>query len=79
MIQLEKNIVDQLIDLDREYSKIHSKMNQLESDLISISTKREELSKQLNYYRSLENDLINKIEIKTGQKVTVDYLREILK
>jgi flagellar biosynthesis chaperone FliJ len=79
MIQLEKKIIDQLIDLGREYSKIHSEMNQLESNLISISTKREELSKQLNYYRSLENDLINKIEIKTGQKVTADYLREILK
>ncbi len=78
-MKIQKNLIDQLIDLSEKYSKIHSEVSSLETELVSISIKRESLSEQLNYYRSLEKDLINKIEEQTGEKITADYLREILK
>lgn len=78
-MKIQKNLIDQLIDLSEKYSKIHSEVSSLETELISISIKRDSLSEQLNYYRSLEKDLINKIEEQTGEKITADYLREILK
>lgn len=78
-MKIQKNLIDQLIDLSEKYSKIHSEVSSLETELVSISIKRESLSEQLNYYRSLEKDLINKIEEQTGEKITADFLREILK
>lgn len=78
-MKIQKNLIDQLVDLSEKYSKIHSEVSSLETELVSISIKRESLSEQLNYYRSLEKDLINKIEEQTGEKITADYLREILK
>lgn len=78
-MKIQKNLIDQLVDLSEKYSKIHSEVSSLETELVSISIKRESLSEQLNYYRSLEKDLINKIEEQTGEKITADFLREILK
>lgn len=78
-MNIQKNLMDQLVDLSEKYSKIHSEVSSLETELVAISIKRESLSEQLNYYRSLEKDLINKIEEQTGEKITADILREILK
>jgi chromosome segregation ATPase len=78
-MNIQKNLIDQLIDLSEKYSRIHSEVSSLETELVAISIKRESLSEQLNYYRSLEKELINKIEEQTGEKITADILREILK
>jgi len=75
---MRKELINELFEISESYSRIHSKMSDLEFEIASLSKKREILSAELEECRSLEKKLINKIETETGQKVTADFLNIIL-
>lgn len=75
---MQKELIEELFKLSESYSKIYSEMNDIESEIASLSKRRESLSIRLKECRSLEKKLINKIEKETGQIVTADYLNSII-
>lgn len=75
---MQKELIEELFKLSESYSKIYSEMNGIESEIASLSKRRESLSIRLKECRSLEKKLINKIEKETGQVVTADYLNSII-
>ena len=75
---MKNELIDELFKLSNSYSTIHSEMTDLEYEIASLAKRREILSSKLEECRSLEKNLINKIEEETGQKVTADFLNSII-
>lgn len=78
MMKISNELRNQAIELSKEFEKIHNEYGELDRRLHELSTKRDSLLERLNHLRSIESELINKIEEQSGSKFTADLANELI-
>lgn len=76
--QLSKSSINSIIELSKEYDRIHDEMTNLSNTISALSQKQSAIHNQLKECRYREISLINKIEKDSGIKITPDMLKIIL-
>tara|TARA_B100000287_G_scaffold236357_1_gene222543 strand:+ start:769 stop:1011 length:243 start_codon:yes stop_codon:yes gene_type:complete len=78
-MKIDKENVEKFVEIRDSYSEVKGELDELESEIITISKKRDNLLSKLYNLREREARIINNIEEKTGEKVTTDTLLSLLK
>lgn len=78
-MKIDKENVEKIVEIRDSYSQVRGELDELESEIITISKKRDNLLSKLYNLRERETRVINNIEEKTGVKITPDSLLEVLK
>ena len=78
-MNIDKDNLEKIIEIKDSYSEVVGELDELESELITISKKRDNLLSKLNNLREREAFIINNIEETIGEKVTTDTLLHALK
>tara|TARA_Y100000385_G_C12932949_1_gene567586 strand:+ start:581 stop:823 length:243 start_codon:yes stop_codon:yes gene_type:complete len=78
-MKIDKDNLEKIIEIKDSYSEVVGELDELESELITISKKRDNLLSKLNNLREREAFIINNIEENIGKKVTTDTLLRALK
>ncbi len=78
-MKIDKDNLEKIIEIKDSYSEVVGELDELESELITISKKRDNLLSKLNNLREREAFIINNIEETIGEKVTTDTLLHALK
>jgi len=68
-----------LTNLANEYLKADHYLGQIEKELARLRNLKDQASHNIVSLKSQENELINKIEEESGEKVTPDILMSIIK
>ena len=78
-MKIDKENLEKIIEIKDSYSEVVGELDELESELITIIKKRDNLLSKLNNLREREAFVINNIEENIGEKVTADTLLHALK
>lgn len=78
-MKIDKEHIEKIVEIKDMYSQVRGELDELESEIITISKKRDNLLSKLYNLREREGRIINNIEEDTGIKITSDTLLEALK
>lgn len=68
-----------LIILANQYMEADGSLNKIEKEIIRLRNMKDLISNRLIELKSMESELINKIESETGETVNTDLLFNIIK
>jgi len=77
-MKIEKENIDKIVEIRDLFSEVRGELDELESEIITISKKRDNLLSKLYNLREREAH-INNIEEQCGEEVTMGSLIEALK
>jgi len=78
-MKIEKENIDKIVEIRDLFSEVRGELDELESEIITISKKRDNLLSKLYNLREREARIINNIEEQCGEEVTMGSLIEALK
>ena len=78
-MKIEKENIEKIVEIRDLFGEVRGELDELESELITISKKRDNLLSKLHNLREREARIINNIEEQSGEKVTINSLMEALK